>query len=323
MQQLTLFDSMFDTTQATLSKRSSLGTLAPDHSMNQVPTADSAARADSQMHPATSMLPIEHPDYPAQPTTENSNKKTKNSAHPENVRHITLAGQVIAYRFKRSSRRTIGLTINEDGLSVSAPRWASYKNIDALLTEKQKWIFNKLVEVREQQARAITPPITWENGASLPYLGKNITLHFSPMTHIKSATPTLSKDGSVLCLCLPQDAGTQQIKDRVQSWIKKQALVFFTERLDYYAKKLGVKYTRLSLSSATTRWGSCNNEGHIRLNWRLLHFSPTIIDYVVAHELSHLKEMNHSARFWDTVASIFPEYDNVREHLNRQPVPNL
>ena len=322
MQQLPLFDSMFDTTQPTLSKRPSLPTLKPDQPMVQLPTAAPASPIDALMIHSDAISQTQHQDNQSRQTKENSNK-TKNSANTETVRHITLADQVIAYRFKRSSRRTIGLTINEDGLSVSAPRWASYKNIDALLLEKQKWIFNKLVEVREQQARAITPAISWENGASLPYLGKNITLHFSPMTHIKSASPTLSKDGSVLCLCLPQDAGTQQIKDRVQSWIKKQALAFFTERLDHYAQQLGVKYTRLSLSSATTRWGSCNSEGHIRLNWRLLHFSQTIIDYVVAHELAHLKEMNHSSRFWDTVASIFPEYDNVREHLNRQAVPNL
>jgi len=322
MQQLPLFDSMFDTTQPALSKRASLGTLPPNHPIVKLPTSALASSTGSLMTHPDSISEIAHEDNQVQPTKENSHK-TKNPANTETVRHITLAGQVIAYRFKRTSRRTIGLTINEDGLSVSAPRWASYKNIDGLLTEKQKWIFNKLVEVREQQARSVTPPISWENGASLPYLGKNITLHFSPMTHIKSAAPTLSKDGSVLCLCLPQDAGTQQIRDRVQSWMKKQALVFFTERLDHYAQQLGVEYTRLSLSSATTRWGSCNSEGHIRLNWRLLHFSPTIIDYVVAHELAHLKEMNHSSRFWDTVASIFPEYDNARAHLNRQNVPNL
>lgn len=285
MQQLNLFDSMFDAT-----------------------------------HPMLNSL-LSKPDSHA--TEPSFNSKAKTTSNTPTVRQITLDGQILSYRFKRTHRRTIGLVINEEGLSVNAPRWASYKNIETLLVEKQKWIFNKLVEIREQQARSITPSIRWENGASIPYLGKSIILRFSPITHVKSAAPILSDDGSILWLCLPHDANPQQIKDRVQSWIKKQALIFFTDRLNHYAEQLGVKYTRLSLSSATTRWGSCNSEGHIRLNWRLLHFSKTIIDYVVAHELAHLKEMNHSPRFWETVASIFPEYDDARKHLNHHAMPNL
>ncbi|MEH6303933.1 DUF45 domain-containing protein, partial [Salmonella enterica subsp. enterica serovar London] len=71
---------------------------------------------------------------------------------------------------------------------------------------------------------------------------------------------------------------------------------------------LGVRHSAYALSSAATRWGSCTADGKIRLNWRLVHFPLSLIDYVVAHELAHLKEMNHSPRFWDTVESIFPEF---------------
>jgi predicted metal-dependent hydrolase len=73
------------------------------------------------------------------------------------------------------------------------------------------------------------------------------------------------------------------------------------------------------LSSAATRWGSCTADGKIRLNWRLVHFPMSLIDYVVAHELAHLKEMNHSPRFWDTVESIFPEFREAREQLRSHP----
>ncbi|MEG1054671.1 MAG: M48 family metallopeptidase, partial [Janthinobacterium sp.] len=73
-----------------------------------------------------------------------------------------------------------------------------------------------------------------------------------------------------------------------------------------------------SLSSAGTRWGSCTIERKIRLNWRLIHFSLPLIDYVVAHELSHLLEMNHSPRFWATVESIYPDYDGAKQALRKR-----
>jgi predicted metal-dependent hydrolase len=73
--------------------------------------------------------------------------------------------------------------------------------------------------------------------------------------------------------------------------------------------------TRWGLSSARTRWGSCNSDGSIRLNWRLMHFPHEIIDYVICHELAHLKELNHGAEFWQTVGELFPDYQRVRGML--------
>ena len=82
------------------------------------------------------------------------------------------------------------------------------------------------------------------------------------------------------------------------------------------------KRQKLSLSNAGTRWGSASADGSIRLNWRLVHFRPAVIDYVVAHELSHLRVMDHSPRFWDTVESVLPDYGALRVELKRQPVPH-
>jgi predicted metal-dependent hydrolase len=86
-----------------------------------------------------------------------------------------------------------------------------------------------------------------------------------------------------------------------------------------YAQRLGVRHRAYGLSSAATRWGSCSSDGKIRLNWRLIHFPLWIVDYVVAHELAHLREMNHSPRFWNTVASIFPEFREARQALKNHP----
>ena len=114
---------------------------------------------------------------------------------------------------------------------------------------------------------------------------------------------------------LPHTAGPEQIRDAVQSWLQRQARRVFEERCRLYAPRLGVRWTRLALSSAQTRWGSASADGSIRLNWRLIHFALPTIDYVVAHELAHLREMNHGPRFWDVVRSVIPDVDAARGTL--------
>jgi predicted metal-dependent hydrolase len=120
---------------------------------------------------------------------------------------------------------------------------------------------------------------------------------------------------------LPHTAAPEQIRDAVQSWLQRQARRVFEERCRVFTDRLGVRYTRLSLSSAQTRWGSASADGSIRLNWRLIHFALHTIDYVVAHELAHLREMNHSPRFWDVVRSVLPDYERARGVLKGDALP--
>jgi predicted metal-dependent hydrolase len=101
----------------------------------------------------------------------------------------------------------------------------------------------------------------------------------------------------------------------------RQAKALFEERLNHFAPLLQVRWTRLSLSNADKRWGSAKSDGSIRLNWRLMHFELPVIDYVVAHELSHLRVMNHSPQFWETVGSLLPDYEQRRHALNDEVLP--
>ena len=101
----------------------------------------------------------------------------------------------------------------------------------------------------------------------------------------------------------------------------RQAKRVFTERLQHFAPLLGVQWKKLSLSSASTRWGTASADGSIRLNWRLIHFRMPVIDYVVAHELSHLRVMDHSPRFWDTVGTVVPDYAQLRGQLKDESLP--
>lgn len=233
-------------------------------------------------------------------------------------RSVILSGQTLVYRFKRSPRRTIGFLIDDEGLSITAPKWVTLAEVESAIQQKQKWIFQKLGEWQARQAKHQMPTMTWNSGAQIPYLGKTLTLQID--SH--NGCFDFDAERATLSLGLPLSATEQQIKDRVQSWLQQQAKTIYAERLAVYAEKLNVRFHSFALSSANTRWGSCTVDGKIRLSWRLIHFSVSVIDYVVAHELAHLKEMNHGPRFWQTVASVFPDYDTARDTLKQHP-PSL
>lgn len=230
----------------------------------------------------------------------------------DGMRRIQLGEHHLDYALLRSKRRSIGFLISDEGLRITAPKWVTLGEIENAIREKQRWIFTKLNERRERSARRLQPQMQWRDGATLPYLGQDITLRIGTN---QSAGITYNEESQELTVGLPADAGEQQLKDRVQGWLQARAKETFGARLPVYAEKLNVVYQSFALSSATTQWGSCTADGRIRLNWRLMHFALPLIDYVIAHELSHLREMNHSPQFWATVQSIFPEFESAKRAL--------
>lgn len=239
---------------------------------------------------------------------------------PAGHRRIRLEQLNLDYRLIRSKRKTIGFLIDDDGLRVSAPRWITINEIESAIVSKQLWIFRKMNEQRERSVRRLQPAMIWRDGAVFPYLGVDITLRVVDPGTISGAY--FDSTTRELHLSLPSAAGEQQLKDRVQGWLQSEAKRIFSERLTIYAEKLGVSYKSFTLSSASTQWGSCTADGKIRLNWRLMHFALPNIDYVVTHELSHLREMNHGPQFWATVQSVFPEFEQARKTL-RDHEPTL
>ncbi len=231
------------------------------------------------------------------------------------LRSLVIGSRTLHYALKRSARRSIGFAIDSTGLTITAPRWVTLADIETAITEKQRWIFTKLIEWQTRVEQRALPKVDWKDGAEVPYLGQPVRVTLgSPQ-----GTLAFSATDSALQVPLPLQADPQQIKDHVQGWLQNEAKRVFGERLAIYAEKLGVNYRAYALSSAATRWGSCSSDGKIRLNWRLIHFPLSIIDYVVAHELAHLREMNHSPRFWQTVESIFPEFREARQTLKSHP----
>lgn len=249
--------------------------------------------------------------------------------HPSATREVVLADTTVAYAFRRGKRRTIGFTVGAEGLSVSAPKWVPLYEVDAALRGKSGWILQKLAQTQARHQRMAQAQIEWKDGASFPYLGGLVTLALDP-SHafggvgaalVTSTDATTGETRQSLRMALPSHASPDQIRDATQAWLMRQAKALFTERLNHFAPLLGVQWRKLSLSSAGTRWGSAKADGSIRLHWRLVHFKVAVIDYVVAHELSHLRVMDHSPRFWDTVATVMPDYATLRGQLKDEAIP--
>lgn len=239
--------------------------------------------------------------------------------HPRASRRIQLGHTDVAYAFRRAKRRTIGMAVGPDGLEVSAPRWVSVGEVELALREKADWIARKLMEMDERQQQLGAARIDWRDGVVIPYLGADVQVVLDSTQALKKGAAHL--DGAVLRLGLPLHADAAQIRDAAQAWLMRQAKTLFTQRLNHFAPQLQVQWRKLSLSSAATRWGSAGADGGIRLNWRLIHHKLDIIDYVVAHELSHLRVMNHSPQFWETVESVMPDYAKRRRVLREQMLP--
>jgi predicted metal-dependent hydrolase len=249
--------------------------------------------------------------------------------HPQASREIRLHQHVVSYALKRARRSSIGFIVGAEGLSVNAPRWVGIGDIEAALHEKATWILRKLQEQQQRARRLQDAKVDWRDGVSIPFLGEDtVVVLDARATGACLSTGADAVQGQLagvprltLHVGLPDSATPEQIRDAVQSWLQRQARRVFEERCQHFAAQLKVRYTRLSLSSAQTRWGSANADGSIRLNWRLIHFALPTIDYVVAHELAHLREMNHSPRFWDVVRSVLPDYERARGNLKDDVLP--
>ena len=273
--------------------------------------------------PAGPRSPEPRPPRPQSPAPVAAPPAPLVHRHPRADREIRLGECQVAYLLRRARRKSIGFTVGPEGLAVSAPRWVGVNEIESALREKSGWILRKLGEQRERQRRLESARVEWRDGATLPFLGESVILVLDP----RVAGAVLNTDAEALPgvprltlhIGLPQTAQPAQICDVVQSWLQRQARRIFEERCAEFALKLGVKVRRMRLSSAQTRWGSASADGSIHLNWRLVHFGLPVIDYVVAHELAHLREMNHSAAFWEVVRSVIPDLEDRKAQL-RDPV---
>jgi predicted metal-dependent hydrolase len=242
---------------------------------------------------------------------------TARGSAPE--RCIALGTASITYRLRRAKRRTIGFQIDDAGLTISAPRRVTLREIEAAIVEKQRWILSKTVEWRAWRAKQGVPPVVFADGGRLPLLGGSVTLRLVP----EAGSTRLHAESGELALALPSHAAESQIRDALASWLQAEARRIFEARLQRFDVERDARFKGWALSSARSQWGSCTHDGRIRLNWRLIHFSLPVIDYVIAHELAHLRELNHSARFWRAVGQLLPGFEAARDTIRRVDIAAL
>lgn len=229
--------------------------------------------------------------------------------HPSHT--IVLGGRSLSYTVRVSTRaRLIRLVIRPDrGLEVVLPRGASLQQGEALLREKANWVFATLERMAER-APSLPPPIS--EGQMLHCYGREVRLairHTPDETHFRFH----AHDGT-LTLSSPSLA-PDDLRAALERWYRHQARAIFAERVAACNAAYGYTYARISVKDQKSRWGSCSRQGNLNFNWRLLLAPPEVLDYVVYHELAHLKEHNHSSRFWALVARVCPKYQEYRRWL--------
>ena len=239
-------------------------------------------------------------------------KQLRNLAVPPAVeqRAALLDGKHVIYTLKRSSRRrSIGLHIDEKGLTVSVPMRSSENWLQSVLQEKARWVVTRLDGWRQVSVPAQT---SWADGEMIPYLGELLSLRVVQGLFV---APAHRKGSELLVFVANEGCGPADIENAASCWYRREAEQLFSERVAYYAPLLNVMPGAVKLSSAKTQWGCCTAKGIVLLNLQLIKLPLRLIDYVVVHELAHLREMNHSEKFWGVVEMICPDYAGLRNEL--------
>lgn len=217
-----------------------------------------------------------------------------------------------AFELVRSARRrSISIEIAKAQVVVRAPYFVAKADIEKFVREKSLWVQQKLAQ-QEQQLSAL-PTYNFANGSSLPYLGGQLTL----VVHTQPKADVVRYGAQLLVILtsrsrLPDE---QQTKRLVCQWYQEQALTLLQAKTDAAVARLGAKYAGITIKATRSKWGHCTAQGAIQYNWQILLAPEPIVDYLVAHEVSHLLHHNHSPAFWAVVGSLCPDYKKRRAWL--------
>jgi predicted metal-dependent hydrolase len=224
---------------------------------------------------------------------------------PTRTQHIILAGRIVGYELRRDRRR-LAMRIDERGLRVGAPRTVPLAAIEAFIRSHGDWVLAKLDEFASRTAPRHLPI---HDGARLPVLGQEVRVRV-----VGGGNRGYWQEDELWLAARP----SADLAALARRALQRRALEHFRPRLIDLAAQAGRPVPALALTSARTRWGSCSARSGIRLNWRLIHLPPQLIDYVIAHEVAHLVEMNHSPRFWAVVEGLYPDWQAARGELKQR-----
>lgn len=200
------------------------------------------------------------------------------------------------------------MQIGLSGLIVRAPRWIAIRDIEDALAERTDWILRTLQAWRARQRDVL--PREWKSGAPILFEGAELALAIYP-----ARNKAIEADLFHVTVRHPQPHEQPLLAGFVGHWLREEALRRLAPHAAHLAARLSRHAPVVKLTNARTEWGSCNHKGEIRLNWRLIHLPPVLARYVVAHEVAHLVELNHSPRFWAIVEALFPGHGAARREI--------
>ena len=233
------------------------------------------------------------------------------------MKKLTVGTQVIPYSITYSLKaKRKRIVIAPSGVTVVLPHGSAEKEAIELIESKKKTVFTLRERVLQQEKRFKDQvDIQYASGATIPFLGREIPLFVVPEKRKRSR---LEYDGSLIVRVqagLASQDVKKEVKRRVESWIKEQMREEALQVIAVLGKKIGILPKGLRIKGQKRVWGSCGRNHFINLNWKLCLFPKSVFEYVVAHEMCHLRHMNHSGEFWKLVASIVPEYRKHRDWL--------
>lgn len=194
------------------------------------------------------------------------------------------------------------------GLTVIIPRYYNAGQVSGLLRKKRRWILDKLA--RYGKVHLLHAERELRSGDSIPFLGRQLKL--VKLNNPKIADSVKLEENRLL---VNLDARNGRLNLTLEAWYRHQAERLIKQRTSELCRRLGVTHGRLTIRGTKTRWGSCSQKGNLNFNWKLMMVPEPVIDYVVIHELAHLKEMNHSKKFWSLVAEHCPRWREHRKWL--------
>ncbi|MFN7673507.1 MAG: M48 family metallopeptidase [Betaproteobacteria bacterium] len=243
------------------------------------------------------------------PQKRKSGPSTPRLAKQESEHAIALDGRRLDYKVvRRRGRRGVGLKVDGNGLTVAASLTTPLSASEGAIVQLACWIRKTLGEWSQRRVM----PQRWETGSTIGFLGEPLILM------VDVGHSRVSVERAVAHLFIKVKKGeAAEIEKAVVTWMKKEALPHFAQRAFFFARLHQLTPPQVFLSSANGRWGSCNSRREVRFSWRLIKARPALIDYVVCHELAHLRHMNHSAAFWTEVRRMCPEFETLKKELDR------
>lgn len=229
---------------------------------------------------------------------------------------VAFGRTVISYQVQRSERRsTLSVAIDpERGVLVTAPKPTPLQRIDQAVHSKGAWILQNL---RDRSSLAVPAFHEFVSGETFQYLGRGYRLKVHRT--IDDNVHVSLKGGWLHVFVKAGDRGAQgnDVRHALMSWYRRLAKQKLSQMVEASAQRLSVMPAEILIREAPKRWGSCDTKGNIRLNWRIVQASPSLIEYVVLHELTHLKHEHHTAEFWSALGKVLPDYEARRRALKR------